>query len=93
MSPLAAQLAARQPPLVRSRGYRYTPPASGTILLPPAAAAAHQQLGRTVAPQPPKGAKKPKKVYKFKHVRFNRIHVRLTYDGPPLSVTNFRLVS
>ncbi|KAF5836546.1 golgi-body localization protein domain-containing protein [Dunaliella salina] len=34
----------------------------------------------------------PKKTYRFKHVRFNRMHVRLSYEGPPLSVTNFMLV-
>jgi hypothetical protein len=30
--------------------------------------------------------------YLFKHVRFNRMHVRLTYEGPPLGVRDFRVV-
>ncbi len=30
---------------------------------------------------------------RFKHVRFNRMHVRLTYDGPPIRLNDFRLVS
>jgi hypothetical protein len=29
---------------------------------------------------------------KFKHVRFNRMHARLTYEGPALSIRNFGLV-
>ncbi|WIA10179.1 hypothetical protein OEZ85_010383 [Tetradesmus obliquus] len=29
---------------------------------------------------------------KFKHVRFNRVNARLTYEGPPLSISGFGLV-
>lgn len=32
------------------------------------------------------------KRYKFKSVRFNRMHARLTYEGYPFSVTDFHLV-
>lgn len=29
---------------------------------------------------------------RFKHVRFNRVVVRVTWEGPPLSINNFGLV-
>jgi hypothetical protein len=29
---------------------------------------------------------------KFQHVRFNRVTARLTYEGPPLSISGFGLV-
>lgn len=36
--------------------------------------------------------KKPVRSIMFKHVRFNRMHARLTYEGPPLSINGFGLV-
>lgn len=34
----------------------------------------------------------PVRSIKFKHVRFNRMHARLTYESPALSIRNFGLV-
>lgn len=36
--------------------------------------------------------KKPVRSILFKHVRFNRMHAKLTYEGPPLSISGFGLV-
>lgn len=48
------------------------------------AAAGAGEAGRPRAP--------PARSIKFKHVRFNRMHARLTYEGPALSIRNFGLV-
>jgi hypothetical protein len=48
------------------------------------AAAGGGDAGRPRAP--------PVRSIKFKHVRFNRMHARLTYEGPALSIRNFGLV-
>jgi len=61
-----------------------------TLNAPPSSTSAHPQQQQQQ--QPDKKEHNPKKIYRFKHVRFNRMHVRLSYEGPPLSVTNFMLV-
>lgn len=29
---------------------------------------------------------------RFRHVRFNKVYARLTWEGPPFRITDFRLV-
>ena len=42
---------------------------------------------------PPGGRKKAsRKVIQFRHVRINAMHARLTYEGYPITVTDFGLV-
>jgi hypothetical protein len=36
---------------------------------------------------------KKKRLFRFRHVRFNRMHALLTYEGPPLNVRDLKLVS
>lgn len=58
--------------------------AAGGALTPGAASASTAAAAALV--------KKPVRSIKFKHVRFNRMHARLTYEGPPLSINGFGLV-
>lgn len=59
-------------------------PAQGAATPGGQAAAGAGEAGRPRAP--------PVRSIKFKHVRFNRMHARLTYEGPALSIRNFGLV-
>ena len=34
----------------------------------------------------------PPRRLRFRHVRVNRMHARITYAGPPISITDFGLV-
>lgn len=34
----------------------------------------------------------PARLIRFKHVRVNRMHARVTYDGQPISINDFGLV-
>lgn len=66
---------------------------AGGVLV--AGAAGAQQGGQRGSTAVRMGSRGPRVsyLYRFKHVRFNRMHARVTYDGPPLSLNDFRLVS
>jgi hypothetical protein len=38
------------------------------------------------------GQRQGQRSQRFTHVRFNRMHALLTYEGPPLSVRDLKLV-
>ena len=35
------------------------------------------------------GERRPKKSYHFKHVRFNEVHVKANYKGPPINISSY----
>lgn len=67
---------------------------SGAPLTPGgnAAAAGGGAAGGTAGSNAVASRAVPVRSIKFKHVRFNRVNARLTYEGPPLSISGFGLV-
>jgi hypothetical protein len=65
---------------------------SGAPLTPGGNAAAAGGAGAAGSGATAPSRQVPVRSIKFKHVRFNRVNARLTYEGPPLSISGFGLV-
>jgi hypothetical protein len=69
-----------------------TAPASMPPLTPAGGAPGALAAGGAGGGQAAARSRGPVRAIKFKHVRFNRMHARLTYESPALSIRSFGLV-